>query len=142
MKHYELTIPEEYKVDKVIDAKNPKTGVIMNLVALIIMAIICAIGIIIYIQVNDGFEFEVDENNFNYLLQNAMEEEYVMTTSVTIGDTTLGYCGLKTKGAYTLEHAYTDNPGSDRFSFTVNFGKYIKKADYGKKQNFYGCNKN
>lgn len=84
---------------------------------------------------------EVDENNFNYLLQNAMEEEYVMTTSVTIGDTTLGYCGLKTKGAYTLEHAYTDNPGSDRFSFTVNFGKYIKKADYGKKQNFYGCNK-
>lgn len=68
MKHYELTIPEEYKVDKVIDAKNPKTGVIMNLVALIIMAIICAIGIIIYIQVNDGFKFEVDENNFIALI--------------------------------------------------------------------------
>ena len=84
---------------------------------------------------------EIEENNFNYLLQNAIDEPYVMATSVTIGDTTLGYCGLKTKGAYTLEHAYTDNPGSDRFSFTVNFGKYIKKADYGQKQDFYGCNK-
>jgi len=83
----------------------------------------------------------IDENNLNYLLQNANEEPYVMTTSVTIGDTTLGYCGLKTKGSYTLEHSYTDNWNSDRFSFTVNFGKYIKKAGYGKKQNFYGCNK-
>lgn len=83
----------------------------------------------------------MDENNLNYLLQNALDEPYVMTDSVTIGDTTLGYCGLKTKGAYTLEHAYTDNPGSDRFSFTVNFGKYIDKTGYGSKQNFYGCSK-
>ncbi len=83
----------------------------------------------------------VDENNLNYLLQNALDEPYVMTNSVTIGDTTLGYCGLKTKGAYTLEHAYWDNPGSDRFSFTVNFGKYITKGAYGSKQNFYGCSK-
>jgi len=84
---------------------------------------------------------EIDENNLNYLLQNADEEPYVMTTSVTIGDVKLGYCGLKTKGSYTLEHAYTDNAGSDRFSFTVNFGKFIKKKDYGEKQNFYGCDK-
>lgn len=84
---------------------------------------------------------KIDENNLNYLLQNALAEPYVMTNSVTIGDTTLGYCGLRTKGAYTLEHSYTDNPGSDRFSFTINFGKYIKKAQYGKKQDFYGANK-
>ena len=84
---------------------------------------------------------EIDENNLNYLLQNALAEPYVMTNSVTIGDTTLGYCGLRTKGAYTLEHSYTDNAGSDRFSFTINFGKYIKKAQYGKKQDFYGANK-
>lgn len=84
---------------------------------------------------------EIDENNLNYLLQNAMDEPYVMTTNVTIGDVTLGYCGLRTKGSYTLEHSYTDNHGSDRFSFTVNFGKYIKKKDYGKTQNFFGCNK-
>ncbi len=84
---------------------------------------------------------EIDETNLNYLLQNADEEPYVMTNSVTIGDVTLGYCGLKTKGSYTLEHAYTDNAGSDRFSFTVNFGKFIKKKDYGQKQTFYGCDK-
>lgn len=84
---------------------------------------------------------EIDENNFNYLLQNAVDEPTVMTESVTIGDTTLGYCGLKTKGNYTLLHSYTDNPGSDRFSFTVNFGKFITKKAYGEKQNFYGCDK-
>lgn len=84
---------------------------------------------------------EIDENNFNYLLQNADSEPTVMTESVTIGDTTLGYCGIKTKGNYTLQHSYTDNAGSDRFSFTVNFGKFITKKAYGEKQNFYGCKK-
>jgi len=84
---------------------------------------------------------EIDENNLNYLLQNAIDEPYVLTNSVTIGDVTLGYCGLRTKGSYTLEHSVTENEGSDRFSFTVNFGKYIKKKDYGKKQNFFGCDK-
>ncbi len=84
---------------------------------------------------------EIDENNLNYLLQNATAAPSVMTTSVTIGDVTIGYCGLKTKGNYTLEHSYTDNPGSDRFSFTINFGKYVKKADYGQTQNFFGANK-
>lgn len=84
---------------------------------------------------------EIGENNLNYLLQNAADEPYVMTTSVTIGDTTLGYCGLRTKGNYTLWHSYADNPGSDRFSFTINFGKYITKEAYGEKQNFYGLEK-
>lgn len=84
---------------------------------------------------------EIEESNLNYLLQNALEEPYVMTNSVTIGDVTLGYCGLKTKGSFTLEHSVTDNEGSDRFSFTINFGKYIKKKNYGEKQNFFGCDK-
>lgn len=84
---------------------------------------------------------EIEENNLNYLLQNAGEEPYVMATSVSIGNATLGYCGLKTKGSYTLEHSVTENEGSDRFSFTINFGKYIKKKEYGEKQNFFGCDK-
>lgn len=84
---------------------------------------------------------QMDENNLNYMLQNAMDKPSVMTESVTIGDQTIGYAGIKTKGNYTLEHAFTDNGGSDRFSFTLNFGKYIKKKDYGAKQNFYGCSK-
>ena len=86
-------------------------------------------------------EITIDENNLNYLLQNAADEPYVMAESVTIGDATVGYVGFRTKGNYTLQHAYTDNPGSDRFSFTINFGKYIKKAEYGQKQDFFGANK-
>ena len=84
---------------------------------------------------------DIAENNLNYLLQNAKEEPYVMTDSVTIGDTTISYCGLKTKGDYTLYHSYEDNYGSDRFSFTINFGKFINKDRYGEKQTFYGCEK-
>ncbi len=93
----------------------------------------------------DGLQtvsIDIEENNLNYLLQNADKKPTVMTKSVTIGDKTLGYTGLKTKGSYTLEHAFKDNPGSDRFSFTVNFGKFIKKKNgYSNRQNFYGCNK-
>jgi hypothetical protein len=84
---------------------------------------------------------EIDENNLNYLLQNAIDKPYVLADSVTIGDETLGYVGLKTKGNYTLEHVVTDFPNSDRFSFTVNFGKYVKKKEYGVTQNFHGCSK-
>ncbi len=83
----------------------------------------------------------IDENNLNYLLQNAKSAPYVMAESVVIGDTTIEYPGLKTKGDYTLVHSYDYNAGSDRFSFTINFGKYINKSDYGEKQNFYGCQK-
>ncbi len=81
----------------------------------------------------------IDENNFNYLLQNAMDEPNVLTTSVTIGDETIGYAGLKTKGNWTLWA--TNESGSDRFSFTLNFGKFIKKKTHGAKQNFYGLEK-
>lgn len=84
---------------------------------------------------------DIDENNLNYMLQNAADKPTVMTNSVTIGDQTVGYTGIKTKGSYTLQHSVTEGAGSDRFSFTVNFGKYIKKKDYGAKQNFYGCSK-
>lgn len=84
---------------------------------------------------------EIDQNNLNYLLQNAADEPYVLTQSVTIGHTTLGYCGLRTKGNYTLAHAYADNPGSDRFSFTVNFGEYVTKEAFGEKQTFFGCDR-
>lgn len=84
---------------------------------------------------------EIDEDHLNYLLQNAKDEPYVMTESVTIGNQTLGYCGLRTKGNFTLAHAYDDNPGSDRFSFTVNFGEYVNKTDFGERQTFFGCDR-
>ena len=83
----------------------------------------------------------VDEKNLEYLFENAADKPTVMAESVTIGDATVKYVGLKTKGSFTLEHSVLDNPDNDRYSLSINFGKYIKKADYGDKQNFFGCNK-
>ncbi len=84
---------------------------------------------------------EIDENNLNYMFQNAAEKPTVMADKVTIGNSSVSYVGLKTKGNYTLEHAFTDNYQSDRFSLTVNFGKYINKSNYEDKQNFFGVDK-
>lgn len=84
---------------------------------------------------------EIDQNNLNYMFQNAYAKPTVMADSVSIGGVCVEYVGLKTKGSYTLEHSYSDNSQSDRFSLTINFGKYIKKSDYGEKQNFYGVEK-
>lgn len=81
----------------------------------------------------------IDENNWNYMLQNANEKPTVLTNSVTIGGETVNYTGIKTKGNLTLSSVW--NSDSDRFSFTVNFGKYIKKKTYGKTQNFHGLSK-
>lgn len=82
---------------------------------------------------------DIPEDHLNYMLQHAVEKPTVMTNSVTVGDTTVKYAGFKTKGNYTLNE--TNLSTSDRFSFTINFGKYIRKKQYGKKQNFYGCDK-
>lgn len=85
------------------------------------------------------------EKNLDYILQNAASKASAMTTSVKIGNSPeIGYASLKTKGNYTLRYT-AENTQSDRFSFTINFGKYIKK-NWGrngntKKQNFYGCHK-
>lgn len=80
------------------------------------------------------------ENNWNYLLQNASDTPTVLTDSVTIGDETVKYASIKTKGNLTLRSVWNSN--SDRFSFTVNFGKYIKKKNgYSDNQNFHGLSK-
>lgn len=84
---------------------------------------------------------EIDEDAFEDILANAVDKPSAMAESVTIGGETAWYVGLKTKGNYTLEHTAMDPTGSRRFSFSVNFGKYVKKKSHGKKQNFYGCNK-
>ena len=80
------------------------------------------------------------EENLEYLLDNAVDKVSVMTKSVKIGNETVCYTGLKTKGDYTLIHGVNDN-NSNRYSFTINFGKYIRKAEYGDKQNFFGLRK-
>lgn len=82
----------------------------------------------------------IDNKNWNYLLQNAIDKPYVMVDSVSINGESVAYVGLKTKGNITLKNTWQSN--SDRFSFTVNVGKYIKKKNgYFSNQNFYGLNK-
>lgn len=83
----------------------------------------------------------IPEQNLNYLLQNALDKPFVMTESVSIGGTSVGYAGLRTKGDYTLFHSYTDHAGSDRFSFSVNFSEYVNDDTFGENQNFFGVRK-
>lgn len=118
------TPPDSYKIDMDIQ-RNPKDGEYARLFLEDELQVV---------------KIEIDENNLNYLLQNADQKPSVMTNSVHIGDESIGYAGLKTKGSYTLEHTFMDI-GNDRFSFSINFGKYVKKEKYGENQNFYGCKK-
>lgn len=83
---------------------------------------------------------DINENNWNYMLQNAIDKPNVLTNSITIGGQTVQYASIKTKGNLTLSSVW--NSDSDRFSFTVNFGKYIKKKNgYSANQNLYGLSK-
>lgn len=80
------------------------------------------------------------ENNWNYLLQNAIDKPYVLTDSVTIVGRKVKYAGMKTKGNATLRSVWESD--NDRFSFIVNFGKYIKKkGGYSDTQNLLGIGK-
>lgn len=85
-------------------------------------------------------KISIDENNWNYLLQNAIDKPTVLASSISIGDDTVKYVGIKTKGNLTLKEVW--NSSSDRFSFTINFGKYINTDNgYTDKQNLYGLRK-
>ncbi len=82
----------------------------------------------------------IAEENLKYLFENAADKVSVLADKVRIGDETVMYTGLKTKGDYTLAHGVSDNH-SNRYSFTINFGKYVKKSNFGVKQNFFGLRK-
>ena len=78
----------------------------------------------------------IDSENLDYVLQNSTSKESALADAVTIGGVTVQNVGLKTKGNMT------NNSTSDRFSFTINFGKYVKKKyGYSDTQNFFGCSK-
>ena len=91
----------------------------------------------------------MDKESLDYLLQNAYtwneaglrDKPTILAKSATIGGQKVEYVGLKTKGNYTLGGT-KDWSSSDHYSFTLNFGKYIKKGNgYNDKQNFFGCPK-
>lgn len=117
-------IPEDYDVDSALQAK-AEEGLYSCLFDKTMI---------------QDMKIQIPEVNWNYLLQNANENPTVLTETITIGDQSIGYAGIKTKGNLTLSSVWRSD--SDRFSFTINFGKYIKKkAGYSDTQNFYGLSK-
>ncbi|MBU5487145.1 CotH kinase family protein [Clostridium sp. MSJ-8] len=84
-------------------------------------------------------KINISKKNLNYLLDNALDTPTVLANSISIGNNKINYVGIRTKGNSTLRNVHDDN--SNRFSFSINFGKYIKKSEYGEKQNFYGLHK-
>lgn len=57
-------------------------------------------------QIQD-VNIDIDENNWNYMLQNAIDTPTVLTNSVTIGSETVQYAGMKTKGNLTLSSIWS-----------------------------------
>ncbi|MBQ8772173.1 MAG: DUF3267 domain-containing protein [Clostridia bacterium] len=64
MKHYELELPQGYKEAQVIDAKDTKFGVIMNLVALAVMVLAVTIGCLILKPTWEQLEQDVTSKGF------------------------------------------------------------------------------
>ncbi len=90
-------------------------------------------------KVNE-IRISIPKNNYNYLLQNAKDKPKVLINDIKINNDKLKYASMTTKGASTLYPIVTSN--NDRFSYTINFNKYInKKNGYSDNQNFYGLNK-
>ena len=60
MKHYELELPQDYKVDKVIDCKNPKTAFLLTLFSFIISIAIIVLGLVISLSLSTNQETYFD----------------------------------------------------------------------------------
>ena len=76
---------------------------------------------------------DIDEEDFLYLIENAIEENYVKA-DITIDDKTIKNVGIRAKGNSSLQQV-ASNDETDRFSFKINFSEYIDD------QNFYGLEK-
>ncbi|MCU6710479.1 CotH kinase family protein [Paenibacillus sp. J5C_2022] len=66
----------------------------------------------------------VDEAQWQEMLDNASEEEYI-STDITINGTTIKNVGIRPKGNSSLRKVL-DNDTTDRFSFKIKFDKYVE----------------
>ncbi|WP_340677340.1 CotH kinase family protein [Paraglaciecola sp.] len=77
----------------------------------------------IYAQdVVESIYFEIDEDQWQDLLDNALDEEYHLT-SVTYKGVTLDEVAIRTKGNSSLQSVY--QAGSERFSFNIDVNEYV-----------------
>ena len=69
-------------------------------------------------------DIEIDESEFQEMLDNPMEEEFKEGT-VTYNGITIGYTGVRMKGNSSLMSVAGSD--SDRYSFKLEFNKYIEQ---------------
>ena len=60
MKHFELQVPNDYKIDKVINCEKQSTIFIFTLVNLIVTVALIALGIIISFRFNENIKAEFE----------------------------------------------------------------------------------
>ena len=70
----------------------------------------------------ESIYFEIDEDQWQDLLDNALDEEYHLT-SVTYKGVTLDEVAIRTKGNSSLQSVYQSN--SERFSFNIDVNEYV-----------------
>ena len=78
-------------------------------------------------------DIQVDEDSWNSMIENALNEEYI-TCDVVINGQTYSNVGIRPKGNTSLTQIASDDT-TDRFSFKIEFDHYDKN------QNCYGLDK-
>lgn len=68
-------------------------------------------------------DIEVDEDNWNYLLENAANEEYI-NANITVNGSKYYNVGIRAKGNSSLSTVVNDDT-TDRYSFKVKFDEYV-----------------
>ncbi|MCF0149459.1 MAG: CotH kinase family protein, partial [Clostridium sp.] len=69
-------------------------------------------------------DLEINEDTWNSLLENAINEEYV-NANITVNGTKYNNVGIRTKGNSSLSMIANDST-TDRYSFKVKFDEYVK----------------
>lgn len=70
----------------------------------------------------------ISDENWNWLMENALEEEY-RNADITINGETFYNVGIRPKGNSTLTTVANDEE-TDRFSFKVKFDEYVENQSY------------
>lgn len=71
---------------------------------------------------------DIDEEDWDWLIENAINEEY-RSANITINGQTYYNVGIRPKGNTTLTQVASD-PTTDRFSFKIDFDQYIDNQTY------------
>lgn len=71
---------------------------------------------------------EIDDQDWNWILENAAKEEY-RTADITVNGETFYNVGVRAKGNSSLTSVASD-PNTDRFSLKLDFGQYMEGQTY------------